>query len=75
LASAGGAVLRLVSAVPKRIVLDIDDTFDRVRGARQPRLFGPGAAMQRFMRQFLQSEETFSKLEARFSQDEIVIFT
>ena|SRR5215468_8083088 len=26
-------------AVPKRIVLDIDDIFDRVRGAQQLRLF------------------------------------
>jgi hypothetical protein len=26
-------------AVPKRIVLDIDDTFDRVHGAQQLRLF------------------------------------
>jgi hypothetical protein len=25
--------------VPKRIVLDIDDTFDRVHGAQQLRLF------------------------------------
>jgi Transposase DDE domain group 1 len=26
-------------AVPKRIVLDIDDTFDRVHGGQQLRLF------------------------------------
>src|ERR1700724_102225 len=35
------ALLRLGSfrAVPKRIVLDIDDTFDRVHGGQQLRLF------------------------------------
>ena len=36
LAGTDRAVLRLVPQGPKRIVLDVDDTFDRVHGGQQP---------------------------------------